>query len=156
MTTSRWYPITALVLAGLGFADATSLTIDHYSNFSLPCTITDGCEIVTNSAYSFILGIPVALLGALYYVSVLLAVYIILEFGAKHYLKYVAIASTAGFVFSAWFVYVQLFILHAICQYCMFSAASSTALFIASMTYLWQSSTGNQQSEPAKTSEISQ
>lgn len=137
MTNPRWYPITALILAGVGFADATYLTIDHYTSFSLPCTITNGCETVTNSVYSTMLGIPVALLGSLYYVGVLLAVYIILEFGAKQYLKYVAMASTAGFVFSLWFVYVQIFLIGAICQYCMVSAFTSTLLFVASMKYLY-------------------
>lgn len=134
---SRWYPITALVLAGIGFADATYLTVEHYTSFSLPCTITDGCEIVTNSVYSAILGIPVALLGALYYVGVLIAIAAVLEFGAKQYLRYIAMASAAGFAFSMWFVYVQLFILHAICQYCMVSALTSTLLFAASMKYLY-------------------
>ncbi len=134
--SSRWYPITVLILAGVGFADATYLTVEHYTSFSLPCTITSGCETVTNSVYSTMLSIPVALLGALYYVGMLLAVYVILEFGAKHYLKYVAIASTAGFAFSLWFVYVQIFLIGAICQYCMISAFTSTLLFAASMVYL--------------------
>lgn len=148
MTTSRWYPITALVLAGIGFADATSLTIDHYSSFSLPCTITDGCEIVTNSVYSVMLGIPVALLGSLYYVGILLAVYLILEFGMKQYLKYIAIASTAGLLFSLWFVYVQIFLIGAICQYCMISALTSTLLFAASMKYLYDLKTSSSSPSP--------
>lgn len=145
MTSSRWYPITALILAGIGFADATYLTVEHYTTFSLPCTISNGCETVTNSAYSLMLGIPVALLGALYYVGFFLAVYLILEFGAKQYLKYIAMASALGFAFSAWFVYVQIVLIQAICQYCMISAASSTALFIASMVYLYQSRTPQEQ-----------
>jgi uncharacterized membrane protein len=137
MTASRWYPTTALIFAGVGFADATYLTVEHYTSFSLPCTITNGCETVTNSAYSLMFGIPVALLGSLYYVGMLLAIYVILEFGVKRYLKYVAMASTAGFVFSLWFVYVQIFLIGAICQYCMISAFTSTLLFAASMKYLY-------------------
>lgn len=155
MTTSRWYPITALILAGVGFADATYLTVEHYTSFSLPCSITNGCEAVTNSVYSLMFGIPVALLGSLYYVSVLIAIYVMLEFGAKQYLKYVALASTAGFVFSLWFVYVQIFLIGAICQYCMISACTSTLLFAASMKFLWDLGVGRRTSEP-KTSEISQ
>ncbi len=143
MTTFRWYPITALILAGIGFVDATYLTIEHYSNFSLPCTITNGCETVTNSVYSLLFGIPVALLGSLYYIGVLLVVFIILEFGAKHYLQYVAIGSTAGFIFSMWFVYVQIVLIGAICQYCMISALTSTLLFFASMKYLYDLKTSS-------------
>ncbi len=138
---SRWYPIVILILAGIGFADATYLTVEHYTTFSLPCTITSGCEIVTNSAYSLILGVPVALLGAIYYLSMFLATYCILEFSAKHLLKYVAVVTTTGAAFSLWFIYVQLVLLQAICQYCMVSAATSLSLFALSLVYLWQSRT---------------
>lgn len=134
----RWYPFIAIILAGLGFIDATYLTVEHYTTFSLPCTITSNCDVVTNSAYSLMLGIPVALLGALYYLGILLAVYGILEFGAKHLLKYVAFTTTAGFAFSLWFVYVQLVLLQAVCQYCMISAGTSISLFLVSAVYLWK------------------
>jgi len=134
--TSRWYPFTAIGIAGLGFIDATFLTIEHYTTFTLPCSITNGCELVTTSSYSSILGIPVALLGAMYYVGILLAVYGSLEFAKPQWLKWIAAATTAGFLFSAWFVYLQLFVIHAICQYCMLSALTSTALFVASLIYL--------------------
>lgn len=134
--TSRWYPFTALGLAGVGFIDAAFLTIQHYNSFTLPCSITHGCELVTNSSYSLILGVPVALLGALYYIGIMLAVYGSLEFAKPQWLKWIAIATTAGFLLSAWFVYLQLFVINAICQYCMLSALTSTSLFVASMVYL--------------------
>lgn len=136
MQRPNWYVVTLCVLAIIGFIDATSLTIEHYSTLILPCTITSGCEIVTNSAYSSILGIPVALLGALYYIAILLGVYASFEFAKPKILQLIAKVSVIGFLFSAWFVYVQLFILHAICQYCMISAATSTIIFIASLVYL--------------------
>ena len=133
---ARWYPFTALGIAGLGFIDATFLTIQHYTSFTLPCSITHGCELVTTSSYSSILGVPVALLGALYYVGVLLAVYGSLEFAKAQWFKWIAIATTAGFLFSGWFVYLQLFVIHAICPYCMLSAFTSTSLFVVSIIYL--------------------
>jgi uncharacterized membrane protein len=134
--SARWYSLSAAIVAGLGFIDATFLTIQHYTNFTLPCSITHGCELVTTSAYSSILGVPVALLGALYYVGVLFAIYLSFEFAKAQWLKWIAIASTAGFLFSLWFVYLQLFVIHAICQYCMLSALTSTTLFVLSMVYL--------------------
>lgn len=135
MATSRWYPFTVLAVSIVGFFDAAYLTIQHYTQFTLPCTITHGCELVTNSEYSQIMGIPVALLGALYYLAIFLAVYIMMETKKTEYLRFVAIATTFGFLFSAWFVYLQLFVIHAICQYCMFSAFTSTTMFAASVVY---------------------
>lgn len=135
MTASRWYPFTILGVSIIGFFDAAYLTIQHYTQFTLPCTITQGCDLVTKSEYSSILGVPVALLGAIYYLTIFLAVYIIIETKKTEYLRFIAIATTFGFLFSAWFVYLQLFVINAICQYCILSAITSTTMFIASIMY---------------------
>ncbi len=135
MSTSRWYPFTILGVSIVGFFDAAYLTIQHYTQFTLPCSITHGCDLVTKSEYSQIMGVPVALLGALYYLAIFLVVYIIIETKKTDYLRFIAITTTAGFLFSAWFVYLQLFVIHAICQYCMFSAFTSTTMFAASIVY---------------------
>jgi len=151
MTVSRWYPFTILGVSALGFLDATYLTIQHYTQFTLPCTITQGCDLVTKSEYSFIMGIPVALLGALYYLAIFLGVYTILETKKYDYLRFVAIATTAGFFFSAWFVYLQFFVIKAICQYCMLSAITSTTMFVASIAYF-----SKEHLQRTKISELSQ
>ncbi len=138
MLASRWYPFTILGVSILGFFDSVYLTIQHYTQFALPCTITHGCDIVTKSEYSSIMGVPVALLGAIYYLTIFLAAYIIIETKKTEYLRFIAIATPLGFLFSAWFVYLQLFVLHAICQYCMLSAITSTTMFVVSMVYVWK------------------
>lgn len=135
MSASRWYPFTILGVSIVGFFDAAYLAIQHYTQFTLPCTITHGCDLVTKSEYSQIMGVPVSLLGAIYYLAIFLAVYIILETKKTEYLRFVAIATTFGFLFSAWFVYLQFFVIHAICQYCMLSAITSTTMFAASIVY---------------------
>ena len=68
-----------LGVAPLGFADAVYLTVEHYANRVPPCTILHGCEQVTTSAYSFFYGIPVALLGALYYLAIIVGVALYLD-----------------------------------------------------------------------------
>lgn len=135
MSASRWYPFTILGVSIVGFFDAAYLAIQHYTQFTLPCTITHGCDLVTKSEYSQIMGVPVSLLGAIYYLAIFLAAYIILETKKTEYLRFVAIATTFGFLFSAWFVYLQFFVIHAICQYCMLSAITSTTMFAASIVY---------------------
>lgn len=144
----RWYPITALFFSGIGFLDATYLTIEHFTKFSLPCSLTNGCDIVTNSAYSEIFGIPVAILGVAYYLTLFLSLYLILEFSQERLLPHIALATTAGFLFSGWFVYVQIAILHAVCQYCMISAITSTTLFLLSMYYLYSLKTSSPSQSP--------
>lgn len=128
--------IGMLVVSFLGFLDATYLTINHYTGATLPCTITHGCEIVTQSEYSEFMGIPVALFGVLFYLTIFLGSYFFLEYRSQLYFKITAAMTVFGVLFSGWFVYVQLGILHAICQYCMLSAISSTILFILGMVVI--------------------
>jgi uncharacterized membrane protein len=72
--TLRWQPIATTLLCICGLGVATYLTITHYdTHLTLACpkTQTFNCETVTTSAQSHILGIPVAVLGLLYFVPML-------------------------------------------------------------------------------------
>ncbi|MFA6432758.1 MAG: vitamin K epoxide reductase family protein [Candidatus Paceibacterota bacterium] len=128
-----------LVVALIGFADAGFLAVEHYRGVIPPCELVSGCEEVLTSSYSFILGVPVSLLGTLYYLAVSICVLIFLE--SKHVteevkahhtaiLKWSLVATLAGLLMSAWFVYVQAFIIGSYCLYCLGSALTSTLLFI--------------------------
>ncbi len=131
-TVPNWIPVAILIIAFLGFFDAVYLTANHFIGASVPCFETGGCDKVTTSSYSKILGIPVALLGALYYLSVIgLGMHLVqkrrfITFKLLHFFTYF------GFGFSMWFVYVQAEIIGAWCVYCLLSALSSTLLFILS------------------------
>jgi len=102
----------------------------------IPCSILKGCDQVTNSPYSLIYGVPVALLGALYYLTILILAAIYIDSRKPSVLKFLACLTPFGFLASLWFVYLQIFIIKAICIYCMASATSSTILFILGMYYL--------------------
>jgi uncharacterized membrane protein len=80
----------------------------------------------------------VALLGALYYLTVLLLAVAALESGNGKFLRLAAYVTPVGLLASAWFVALQLLVIHAICLYCMFSATSSTLLFILGMIVLFK------------------
>src|SRR3989344_5596529 len=72
LAPSKWLLGLVLLFGFIGFADATFLTIKHYTGTPLPCSFLNGCDTVTNSLYSTIGGLPVALLGALFYLAVIL------------------------------------------------------------------------------------
>lgn len=140
--------LVVLVIALLGFADAGFLTFEHYRGVVPPCGIESGCEKVLTSEYSFIAGIPVSLLGAIYYFLIALGAFVYLESRhgagavAAHHsqiLKWTLLATTAGLIMSLWFLYVQAFVLHSYCLYCLGSAATSIALFITANIILWKS-----------------
>ena len=68
----RWLAPTTLVLSVLGLADAAYLTFEHYSgSTTLACSDSGAvdCAKVTTSQWSSIAGVPVALLGLLFFVG---------------------------------------------------------------------------------------
>jgi len=91
-----------------------------------------GCETVLTSKYSAIYGIPVALGGAVYYFAAFILIFLYKEMEQKILLRLFFLFSALAFFASLGFVYIQLFILKAICIYCMASAATSTLLFLLS------------------------
>lgn len=127
--------IIFLAVSALGFLDATYLTIEHYRGNIPPCTI-QGCEIVLTSAQSKIAGIPVALLGSLYYLTLLILSIAYLDNKNESLIKIASKFTSLGFVASLYFVYLQFFVIKEICQYCMVSAGASTLLFIIGMYIL--------------------
>lgn len=128
--------IAFLIIAFLGFFDAAYLTAEHYLTLPLPCTITKGCDIVTSSSYSMLGPIPVALVGALYYMTAFFLMIIYRETKDNTFLMATTALTGVGVLASAWFVYVQAALLHAFCQYCILSAIFTVILFLISTTLL--------------------
>jgi len=124
------------VFALIGFLDASYLTANHYLGASLVCPIFGDCEKVTASQYSAIGGIPVALFGAVYYIFIFLLVIWYLDSKKESILYFIARATAVGFLASVWFLYLQLFVILALCLYCIISAITSTLLFIAGLIVL--------------------
>ncbi|MBL7045256.1 MAG: vitamin K epoxide reductase family protein [Parcubacteria group bacterium] len=129
---SAWFILIILVLSIIGITDSTYLTIKHYTHSDINCSILDGCNIVTTSTYSTVFGMPVALLGIIFYISIFILVFLLSNKGKKKLLKSLFVISTTGFLMSMWFVYAQAFILNSYCLYCLISAVLSTTIFILS------------------------
>ena len=134
----KWLVPVLSILAVAGFADATYLSVEHFANVIPPCTI-HGCETVLSSAYSTMFGIPVALLGALYYFALLIMYFLYFEAKDVRALNFAMHFSVLGLICDLWFISAQAFIIHAWCQYCLLSAAVSTAIFVLSYWSLFGS-----------------
>jgi len=129
-STRSWILGLILVVALVGLADASYLTLEHYRGEVPPCSLTEGCETVTTSKYSEILGVPVALLGALFYLAVLFSVFFIVTEKKFNLVCWLAYLSWVGLLAAVYFTAIQAFVLRAYCQYCLVSAGSSTVIFI--------------------------
>jgi len=116
-------------IAFIGFLDSAYLTATHYAGSALSCGFFTGCEQVTSSAYSEVFGIPIALFGSLYYLFWICAA--IFYYDTRSHLFFRALPfAILGFIASLGLMGIQIFILDAICLYCVISATSSTLIFI--------------------------
>jgi uncharacterized membrane protein len=113
----------ALTVVGLGLA--SYLTYVHYSGIRPACSLGGSCEKVQTSAYSHLAGVPVALMGLIGYVTIM----ILLLAPESEVTRFAAVAvTTIGFGFSAYLTYRELFSIHAICEWCVSSAVILTVL----------------------------
>jgi uncharacterized membrane protein len=120
--------LAVAALAVVGLAIAGYLTYVHYSHIEAVCT-TGGCAKVQASEYSELAGLPVALIGLLGYVSILASLAIPREAGRTA----TALVALVGFGYSAYLTYLELYVIDAICQWCVASAVVMTAIAIAAI-----------------------
>jgi uncharacterized membrane protein len=122
---ARSYLIAALLsLVGLG--DALYLTVEDLTGQSLRCTLS-GCSEVLSSAYSHIGSVPLAALGAFAYFTVF-SLSILAAFGYRLAGPMLAALVAVMFLMSLWLLYLQAFVIHHFCQYCLLSAAVTTVI----------------------------
>src|SRR3989344_3854033 len=126
----KWILIAIIIISFIGFLDAAYLTVQHYQEGILPCVVFEGCEQVTNSKYSTIFNIPISLLGAAYYLVIFLSAVVFWESNKDKALLVISYLPIGGFVISVFLLYLQLFVIKAICTYCVVSIITSTMLFI--------------------------
>ncbi|MDP3991514.1 MAG: vitamin K epoxide reductase family protein [Candidatus Colwellbacteria bacterium] len=135
-TVPRWLVWGFIALSFIGFLDATYLTAKHYLGIPINCSFFTGCEEVTSSQYATILDIPVSLAGAGYYLLIFVLVIAYLDTKKERILYFISRLTPLGFIASLWFLYLQLFVIKAICLYCMISFTTSTLLFILGLILL--------------------
>ncbi len=132
---SKKVKVSFFFIACIGFIDAMYITIERFMNKIPPCTLSS-CESVLTSSYATILGIPVSLLGSIYYLIIIILFMIHFDTKKEIYLQFAFHFTIFGLLFSLYFLFVQAFILHAYCQYCLISAATSITLFIIAFSVI--------------------
>src|SRR6267378_8388806 len=126
MTWSRRIAIVAAVVACIGLADSGYLTIKHLQGSYIRCD--DECSAVLGSRYAEgIAGVPLAGFGAMAYIAVIVAA-IFAATGLLRARQILALLTTGMALFSLWLLYLQAFVIHAFCKYCLASAATSVIL----------------------------
>jgi uncharacterized membrane protein len=121
--------ITAALVSLIGLADAIYLTVEHVTGRSVRCTIVAGCSEVLSSQYAIVAGVPLALIGAAAYFSVF-SLATLAAFGYRFASSLLTVLVLTMFLVSLWLIYLQAFVIHAFCQFCLLSAAVTIALTV--------------------------
>jgi len=127
---TAWTLIALLAVAGLGTTGY--LTYSHYADQVTVCAGIGSCEYVQNSSYSRMAGVPVALMGLGFFVALeglallrLARLPLAMEFGQQ-----AAFSMTlGGLAFVAYLTYVELFVIDAVCPWCVATACITLACF---------------------------
>ena len=130
---SNFVIIFFAIVSFVGIVDTIYVTINHYKGAVPPCALLNGCETVLTSKYSEVFGVPIALFGALFYSAVFLFSLAYLKTKNNKIIIVFLVLTALAFLMSLFFIYLQFFVIKAVCEYCLISAAASTILFATSV-----------------------
>ena len=126
--------IAALALGGVGLSTYLAMYKLGYIG-TLACG-AGGCETVQMSKWATLMGLPVAVWGLLYYVALFVAAFLgtTERLVDSPWISHALLALTSwGVAFSVWLTYLELYVIHAICRFCVVSAILVTVLFVMSV-----------------------
>lgn len=117
-----WLYAAMVVLSLAGMADSIYLTVEHMAGRTARCMVSTGCSTVLASPYASIGGIPLAAFGALAYFTVF-SLATLAAFGYRHTQTLLSLVVALMFGMTLRLLYIQAFVLHQFCDYCLLSAA---------------------------------
>lgn len=133
MTDDVLVRIVISLLGACGFLVARHIRYHKKTGQTLVCPIKFDCNTVVNSDYSKFFGIPVEILGMIYY-GLIFFTYLSFIFLANIVpdvlVGLMIIVSHIALLFSLYLLFVQIFVLKKLCSWCIVSAVISTCIFI--------------------------
>jgi len=130
------YRMSAAVLALVGVFVSAYLLLYKMGRIGTLACGTGGCETVQLSRWSQFLGVDVALIGLLGYVTLLLLAMMGSRPAAATQIapsRWLAVLSGLGVGFTLYLTALELFVIHAICRWCVGSAVIITLIFVVSL-----------------------
>ena len=133
----RWPAVVGLLLCLAGLGVASYLTYAHYdTHIQLACPDKGviNCAQVTSSSYSKVFGIPVALLGLLFFVFMIPLNLPVAWRSTSTLIRRVRMGSTViGIGFVCWLLYAELVKIQKICLYCTSVHVLTFLLFVVTV-----------------------
>ena len=123
----------AVVLSFVGLANSFYLVQAHISGEPLNCSILNGCNVVAASPYSIVLGVPLASWGVLFYFGIFVVAATMLMVRVRVLSHFFVFVTGLGFLASLYFTYLQVYVIKAVCMYCVLSAILATVLLLIAL-----------------------
>lgn len=120
------------ILALVGLFISVYLLLYHLGYYGVLLCGTESCDVVQSSRYADFLSLPVPGWGAAWYLA-MLVLGLMLAAGRPETSrpgKLAALLATGGLAFSVYLTAVELFVLHAICRWCVVSALLTVGIFL--------------------------
>ena len=133
--------VFALILAAVGIGISSYLSYIELGGHVPTCGPVGDCAAVQSSPYAQILGIPMAVLGLGHYLVTFIlwtAPGIVVNQYRRLAVGALLILSIFGAAFSVYLTALELFVIHAVCLWCLGSAVISIALLLIASKRLFQ------------------
>ncbi len=130
---SFWLPVLVAVLSLVGIGVSSYLTYTRWFDKSVVCAGLHSCNAVAESSYSHLGPVPVSLLGVLGYAAILAVAVFWLRVGDRFGdwpLLAIWGMSVGGVAYSIYLTYVELFVIDAVCIWCVTQAVVMLCIFI--------------------------
>jgi uncharacterized membrane protein len=128
---NKWLYRASIALVIVGLLVSIYMTIYKVTSNDSMCLGSGDCSTVNASRYSEVNGIPVAVLGIVGYLAILVVHFFENKnsfFKENSTLLIFGLALT-GFLFTVWLIYVEIALLKALCPFCLTSQAAMTLIF---------------------------
>jgi len=136
--TDKWLARSLYALLFVGFAIGIYMTIFSATGNEAMCLGSGACSTVTASRYSVINGIPVPVIGLVGNLALLGVLFFETRnsFLQKNGTLIFFGFALAGFAFTLWLIYLEIFILKAFCPFCVTAQTVMILTFIIAVTRL--------------------
>lgn len=133
--TKRWAAGLIVVFAFCGLAVSSYIDQSERQGDPLICDVAslNGCNIVVTSAYAQFFGMPLSTWGMLFYTFVFVVAAFELAFMNQMLRRTLQAFAAVGILVSLYGIYTQVFLIKALCMYCLVSALLAIGIFIAAI-----------------------
>jgi uncharacterized membrane protein len=136
--TSGRFGLALTALAAVGLGIAAYLLAVRVLGEAPACGPVKGCETVATSEYATVAGVPVALFGVLFSITLLAACLAWWRRGDQRALYVAYGLGLAGIIAVLYLTYLELFVIEAICVWCVSYALTILAGWLSTAYVAWR------------------